>query len=240
MPRQPRTHVDGYPLHIVQRGHNRERCFFADSDFRFYLDRLYAAVQDAQCALHAFVLMPNHVHLLLTPSCASKVGAVMQSVGRHYVPYVNRRYERSGSIWESRYRSSLVVTDEHLLACYRYIELNPVRARIATTPGAYRWSSYRTNAWGRAQSGLTPHATYLDLGKDDSTRQREYRSLFETALDAGTLAVLRECVHRGRPTARFAGAGRGANTKTSESALQKEGLTLSLPKEGLTLSSKRV
>jgi putative transposase len=202
MARQPRTHVDGYPLHIVQRGHNRGRCFFADVDYQLYRDWLLAAVKDAECQLHAYVLMSNHVHLLITPTNAVRMPEVMESMGRHYVPYINRRYERSGSLWERRYHSSLITTDEYLLACYRYIELNPVRAGIAKSPDAYPWSSFRANAWGEAHPGLTPHTTYLELGRDEASRRIAYRSLFETQLREDVLMELRRSALRSRPTGR--------------------------------------
>src|SRR5262245_9644203 len=128
MPRRPRIHLDGLPLHIVQRGHNRGPCFFGEEDYRSYRHWLGEALVEADCELHAYVLMTNHVHLLVTPSKAEKLPKLLISLGRRYVQYVNRVYGRTGTLWESRYKSSLVQADRYLLACHRYVELNPVRA----------------------------------------------------------------------------------------------------------------
>ena len=134
MPRRPRIHLDGVPLHIVQRGHNREPCFFAEEDFGSYLHWLGEALGEAECALHAYVLMTNHVHLLLTPKKAITVPGLIISLGRRYVQYINRTYNRTGTLWDSRYKSSLVQAETYLLACQRYIELNPVRAAMVDDP----------------------------------------------------------------------------------------------------------
>jgi putative transposase len=146
MPRRPRVHLDGVPLHIVQRGHNREPCFFADDDYLSYLHWLGEALAETRSALHAYVLMTNHVHLLLTPKNAEAVPKLIISLGRRYVQYVNRTYRRTGTLWDSRYKSSLVQAETYLLSAQRYIELNPVRAAMVADPAHYRWTSYRTNA----------------------------------------------------------------------------------------------
>ena len=134
MPRRPRVVLPNVPLHLIQRGNNRQACFYADDDYRFYLEWLETYAREAGCAVHAYVLMTNHVHLLLTSSTAGGAGAMMKRLGQRYVQYVNRTYRRSGTLWEGRYRSSLVLEDDYLLACYRYIELNPVRAGIVEHP----------------------------------------------------------------------------------------------------------
>lgn len=128
MPRRSRIHLDGVPLHIAQRGHNREACFFAEDDYHAYLHWLGRALTQTESELHAYVLMTNHVHLLLTPPKAEAVPNLLISLGRGYVQYVNRSYRRTGTLWDSRYKSSLVQPETYLLACQRYIELNPVRA----------------------------------------------------------------------------------------------------------------
>ena len=142
----------------MQRGHNRAPCFFAEADYRAYLDWLDEAVRDVSCALHAYVLMTNHVHLLLTPQRADWVAKAMISLGRRYVQYINRTYRRTCTLWDSRYKSSTVQADRYLLTCQRYIELNPVRAGMVDDPVHYRWSSYRANALGNADRPLTRHA----------------------------------------------------------------------------------
>jgi len=129
MPRRPRIHLDGVPLHIVQRGHNREACFLAEEDYHAYLHWLKEALGEAQCALHSYALMTNHVHLLLTPRHADAVPRLIISIGRRCVQYINHTYRRTGTLWDSRYKSSLIHAESYLLACQRYIELNPVRAR---------------------------------------------------------------------------------------------------------------
>ena len=163
MPRRPRILLADHPLHIVQRGINREPCFFADEDYQCYLHWLEEAARDCGCAIHAYVLMTNHVHLLLTPAVSGAPVRLMQSLGRRYVQYANRQYRRSGSLWEGRYKSSVVQAENYLLACMRYIELNPVRAAMVIDPGDYRWSSYRANGLGQPDARVTPHALYLGL-----------------------------------------------------------------------------
>jgi REP element-mobilizing transposase RayT len=130
MPRRPRIHLDGVPLHIVQRGHNRQPCFFAEEDYHAYLHWLGEALRKQDCALHAYVLMTNHVHLLLTPKDAAAVPRLIIALGRRYVQYINTTYRRTGTLWDSRYKSSLVQADPYLLACQRYIELNPELHRV--------------------------------------------------------------------------------------------------------------
>ena len=157
MPRRPRVHLDDVPLHIVQRGHNRQPCFFAEEDYSSYRHWLGEALAEERCALHAYVLMTNHVHLLLTPRKAETVPNLIISLGRRYVQYVNRSYRRTGTLWDSRYKSSAVQAETYLLACHRYIELNPVRAAMVDDPARYRWTSYRANGLGQRDPLLTPH-----------------------------------------------------------------------------------
>lgn len=182
MPRKPRMYLAGVPCHVVQRGNNRDACFFTDEDYRFYLDVLGEACCRYQVELHAYVLMTNHVHLLLTPQAEAGVSRVMQSLGRRYVQYVNRTYRRCGTLWESRHKASLVDAEQYLLACYRYIELNPVVAGMVSHPGDYTWSSFSCNAWGRCDGLVKPHALYLGLGQDALSRQSCYRELFANHL----------------------------------------------------------
>jgi len=199
MPRKQRFFLAGLPAHIVQRGHNRAPVFFADQDRRHYLAWLGEALERWECALHAYVLMTNHVHLLLTPTHAEGISRIMQYMGRRYVPYVNRTYGRSGTLWEGRFKSSLIQTDTYLLACHRYIELNPVRAGIAATPQDYPWSSYHSNALGQDDPLLTPHDSYLELGRSADARREAYRSLFQEALAPAFVKQMRECLQTGTP-----------------------------------------
>ena len=205
MPRRPRIHLDGIPLHIVQRGHNREPCFFAEDDYASYLHWLGEALGEAECALHAYVLMTNHVHLLLTPKHAQAVPKLIISLGRRYVQYVNRSYRRTGTLWDSRYKSSSVQAETYLLACQRYIELNPVRAAMVEDPAHYRWTSYRANGLGQPDARVTPHALYRALGRNDKERQTNYRGLFRAQLDRAAIDDIRLAVNQSQPlgNARF-------------------------------------
>lgn len=199
MPRRPRVHLDGVPLHIVQRGHNRQPCFFSDADYRCYLRWLYDALEEADCVLHAFVLMTNHVHLLVTPTHADTVPKLLISLGRRYVQYINIRYRRTGTLWDSRYKSSLVQEERYFLACQRYIELNPVRAETSQDPAEYEWTSYRRYAFGETEAHLTPHPLYQALGADDTERQGNYRALFQTVLDRELIGTIRLAATQSQP-----------------------------------------
>ncbi len=199
MPRRPRILLDGLPLHIVQRGHNREPCFFAEADYHCYLRWLGEALVETGCGLHAYALMTNHVHLLLTPNVAAHVPTLLISLGRRYVQWINRRYGRTGTLWDSRYKSSLIEVDAYLLACQRYIELNPVRAGIVSDPALYRWTSYRTNAFGRDNVTVTAHAAYLALGASANERQSAYRALCRDGVDHELLDDIRPALNQNQP-----------------------------------------
>lgn len=198
MPRKPRFFIPDIPVHIVQRGNNKQPIFFAERDYRVYLDWLQDASVSWGCAIHAYVLMTNHVHLLTTPEDAEGISRMMQTVGRRYVQYVNRTYSRSGTLWEGRFKSSLVQQSAYLLACYRYIELNPIRAGMAAAED-YRWSSYRHNALGEADPLITGHGEYLTLGSTDQQRRRAYRELIASGLEDAVVTQLRGCVQTGTP-----------------------------------------
>ena len=202
MPRRPRLQLAEVPLHIVQRGINREPCFFAEEDYHCYLHWLEEAARDCRCAIHAYALMTNHVHLLLTPTVNGSPARLMQSLGRRYVQYINRFYRRTGSLWEGRYKSSIVQAETYLLACYRYIELNPVRADMVADPGQYRWSSYRANGLGLPDARLTPHPLYLAQGLGAMERTHAYRALFRPHLDAEAAVDIRQALQLGMPVGR--------------------------------------
>jgi putative transposase len=192
MPRMPRVVVPGLPLHVIQRGNNRQAIFFTDQDYdRFHTD-LRTASERFDCVIHAYVYMTNHVHLLVTPSARRGISRMMQSVGRRYVRYINDVYNRSGTLWEGRFKSALVDSDRYLLVCSRHIEMNPVRARMTDLPQDYRWSSYHHNAMGKADSMLSPHPLYQALGIGATERQAAYRGLFKEALGENDLQALRK------------------------------------------------
>ena len=191
MPRRARLSLPGIPWHIIQRGNNRAVCFYAEEDYRRYLDELTALASRFGCAVHAYALMTNHVHLLLTPAKADSAGLLMKHLGQRYVQYVNRSYRRSGTLWEGRFRSCLTQTEDYVLACYRYIELNPVRAGMVRHPRDYRWTSYHANADGRRDGLISPHGEYLRLGREEGARREAYRALFKAHMDADTVDRIR-------------------------------------------------
>jgi putative transposase len=199
MPRRPRVHLDGVPLHIVQRGRNRQACFLAEEDYHTYLHWLREALVQHQCRLHAYVLMTNHVHLLLTPKKAEAIPSLIIALGRRYVQYINQTHHRTGTLWDSRYKSSMIHADSYLLACQRYIELNPVRAGMVDDPAHYRWSSYRHHAMGQSADWLTPHPLYLALDTEAKRRQAAYRALFRSELDEEAISDIRLALNQNQP-----------------------------------------
>ncbi len=197
MPRHARIVLPGVPVHVIQRGNNRAACFVDDEDRRFYLHQTARLSRLAGCALHAYCLMTNHVHLLLTPDCAEGCARFFRRLSLVYAQYANRKYSRTGTLWEGRFRSCLVQSEIYLMACHRYIELNPVRAGMADDPAAYRWSSFRANALGTPDPCITPHAEFLRLGRDAAERHAVYRELFGSALDLALVQKIREATNSG-------------------------------------------
>jgi putative transposase len=195
MPRRARLTLPNIPLHLIQRGNNRQACFFADEDYHFYLDWLTEYADKTGCRVHAYILMTNHVHLLLSADKSDAPGALMKALGQRYVQYVNRTYRRSGTLWEGRFRSCLTQEETYLLACQRYIELNPVRAGMVEHPAEYRWSSYRANAQGEHDALLKPHSLYVSLGFDAAARQAAYRELFRYELEPGHVDEIRRATN---------------------------------------------
>lgn len=183
------------PVHIIQRGNDRHVCFVADEDYLRYLDWLEEFAGKTGCAVHAYALMTNHVHLLLTATTSDGIGQLMKALGQRYVQYFNRSYLRSGTLWEGRFRSCLLQDEAYLLACMRYVELNPVRAAMVDHPAEYRWSSYRVNAQGEASTLVKPHTLYDHLGPDPASRQAAYRELFRYQLDPGLVDEIRQATN---------------------------------------------
>lgn len=195
MPRRPRIVLPDVPLHVIQRGNNRQVCFFSDDDRRFYLDCLADYAAETGCAVHAYVLMDNHAHLLLTPRSAEGVGLMMKRLGQRYVQRFNRTQRRSGTLWEGRFRSCLVQQETYLLECYRYIELNPVRAGMVKQPAEHPWSSYHANALGTHDGLVVPHRLYLDLDRDAGRRRAAYRALVRRRLSPEVVDGLRRATN---------------------------------------------
>lgn len=209
MARQPRIIVPGQAMHIIQRGNNRQAIFFCDQDYRRYLETLEQAAEENACRIHAYVLMTNHVHLLVTPTTShgidktKGISQMMQGIGRSYVRYINAVYKRSGTLWEGRYKSALIDSESYLLACSRYIELNPVRASIVQQPEEYPWSSYHSNAGcagydkGKPDRLLTQHHVYKRLGNTQEQRASAYKQLFKAQLDNKLINTIRHNTEKG-------------------------------------------
>lgn len=198
MARQPRIDLAGITQHVIQRGNNRQPCFFTNDDRHYYLECLRSAAEKYGVSVHAYVLMSNHVHLLATGTEVGAVGRVMQSLGRRYVRYVNSNHQRTGTLWEGRYKSGLIDSSRYLLTCYRYIELNPVRAGMVSTPGDYSWSSYSHNALGASDDLITPHATYVSMGSSIERRCSTYRGLFKDAIEDDVIQAIRSHANQGK------------------------------------------
>lgn len=199
MPRKKRFYQPGVPVHVFQRGHNKEPVFFDDQDYLAYLRFLKAAADDLGCLIHAYVLMTNHVHLLVTPQAENDISLLFQNIGRHFVPYINKTYRRRGSLWEGRHKGHILESEAYFLVCMRYIEMNPVRAAMVDHPGQYRWSSYAANAHGIDNAVLQPHALYLSLSDTCEMRQAAYRAGFDIEAQPDELELIRACLHSGTP-----------------------------------------
>jgi putative transposase len=197
MPRLPRCAPPGIPQHIIQRGNDRQPCFDDPSDFAVYLSRLDESARRHCVDIHAWVLMTNHVHLLVTPHSRHGVSDMMQSLGRDYVSWFNHHHERTGTLWEGRFKSCLVDTEHYLFQCYRYIEMNPVRAGMVSHPADYWWSSFRCNALGRRSKIVVPHDVYLQLGKSMDERAAAYRQMFLQELSDRQLEEIRAAIKSG-------------------------------------------
>ena len=199
MPRKPRFYIPGVAAHIVQRGNCRQAVFFCDDDYIAYLKWLKEGALKHDCVIHAYVLMTNHVHVLLTPYSKDSISKTIQYIGRNYVTYVNHVYGKSGSLWEGRHKGCIVSSDDYFLRCMRYIELNPVRAGMVDTPEMYPWSSHRLNITGCASELITPHQLFLDLGCTDQVRAQIYRKLFHSSFEVEQLKEIRSAVQTGTP-----------------------------------------
>jgi putative transposase len=197
MARLPRLTAPGLPHHLIQRGNNRQSIFVDEADCVSYLRELAELADGHGLAIHAYVLMPNHVHLLATPAERETLPRVMQALGRRYVRRFNDRHGRTGTLWEGRYRSTLIEIDRYLLACMRYVEMNPVRAGLVNEPGHYRWSSHAHHVGLRVDPLITEHAVYWALGNTPFERQVAYRRLFEGGQEAGEVEAIRYATHRG-------------------------------------------
>ncbi|MEE9344886.1 MAG: transposase [Methylococcales bacterium] len=197
MARLPRYFVKDQAQHIIQRGNNRDSIFASDDDYRFYLDCLKDAGKRHELLIHAYVLMTNHVHILASPKTENSIPKTLQSVGRRYVQYFNGAYDRTGTLWEGRYKATVIDSDRYFLTCMRYIELNPVRAGMVEHTRDYPWSSYLANAYDEKNPLLTQHSQYRQLDANSTERQLAYRQLFRVAIETGDLEAIRESTNKG-------------------------------------------
>jgi len=211
--------IAGLPLHVVQRGINRQPCFFSHADYVVYLRFLQMSAMEFACSVHAYCLMTNHVHLLLTPAKADACARLMKKLGQCYVQHVNSNLKRTGTLWEGRFRSCMVRSDAYVLACYRYIELNPVRAGMVAAPAEYRWSSYCVNAEGVVDGLITPHAAYHALSTDAAKRRGAYKTLCQSAPPQRVVDEIRRATRRGA----VAGAVRRARGRPAKGQMRKMG-----------------
>ena len=197
MARLPRLIVPEYPMHLVVRGNDRQDIFRSEGDRVFFHRCLVEVTRRHQVEVHAYVLMSNHVHLLATGQALNSLAKVIQGMGRRYVSYFNYLHGRTGTLWEGRFHSSLVQEDRYFLACHRYIEMNPVRAKLVERPGEYRWSSFGFNRMGKADDLVTPHSVYLSLGSTEARRQGAYGYMFDKGL--ADEDSIRDALRRGVP-----------------------------------------
>jgi putative transposase len=195
--RLPRLTVPGYPHHIIQRGNNRQALFADRDDYLHLLEYLAEGGQKYDVAIHAYVLMSNHFHLLATPAHQTSLPSLMQALGRRYVRRFNDRHARSGTLWEGRYKAAVIESERYLIACMAYIELNPVRAGMVAQPGDYPWSSYAHQTGVRHDPLITPHSLYWALGNTPFSREAAYRSIVETGLPAEQVSSLTAATLRG-------------------------------------------
>lgn len=196
MARLPRFVLPGFPQHVIQRGNSRQQILFVEEDYWYLWEKIAAAANKFQCQVHAYVLMPNHFHLLLTPLEEESIRKLMQYVGRYYVQFFNARYDRTGTLWEGRYRATLVDPDQMLLPVSHYLESNPVRAGLVDHPSRYGWSSYGANATGTEDPLVTPHAVYQKLGRSLKARHNAYTKGAENPPDEALLARIRDATNK--------------------------------------------
>jgi len=199
MPRKPRFFLPSIPIHAIVRGNDRKVIFAEDADKAAYLEIAKESSQVNQVHIHAYVLMDNHVHWLISSPVTENLSKFMQYLGRRYVPYFNHKYGKTGTLWEGRFKASLIETDHYLMRCYQYIELNPVRAKMVTNPESYIWSSYRANALAEINPVVTPHELYSRLGKNGVEQAQAYRESCKEKLEEHFITDIRNAVQTGTP-----------------------------------------
>ena len=199
MPRRARMYIPGYAYHLVQRGNNRKACFFEEENYRVYLGYMSEVMPRYGISLHAYCLMTNHIHLLITPEHEDSISNLMKVVCSRYGQYINKKYSRTGTLWEGRHKSSAIDAESYLLKCYRYIELNPVAAKMVKRPDEYKWTSYHYHAWGDQNPLISANEFYMDLGQNKKQRCSKYRELFKEALSLEDIHAIRQMAHYSMP-----------------------------------------
>ena len=197
MARLPRLVVPHQAHHVIQRGNNRQAIFHDDEDYRAFLKWLRESARQFKVALHAYVLMPNHLHLLVTPTDEAGLGKMMQWVGRYYVPYFNHKYQRTGTLWQGRFRATVIDSERYFMTCSRYIELNPVRAELVSDPAAYSWSSCAHHTGRNSDPYITDHPLFWSLGNTPFEREAAYKALIEQALTVDDMQSLQDATYKG-------------------------------------------
>lgn len=199
MPRKPRFFIPDIPVHAIARGNNKESVFIDEDDKNKYLEYLLESSLRYEVSVHAYVLMDNHIHLLISCPIAENFSKFMQHIGRRYVPYFNRKYSKTGTLWEGRFKASLVDDERYLLTCYQYIELNPVRAFLVDEPCDYQWSSYHVNALGAESEIIKPHPIYLKIANTTQKRLLHYQDLLNQPQSEQIIKEVRSSVQTGTP-----------------------------------------
>src|SRR5579859_7002734 len=219
MPRPPRNFTPGFPVHLTHRGNARQAIFRRPADFGVYKHYLKEAIEHHGVSLNAYVLMTNHVHLMLTPRDATGISKALHSASRRYARYFNARYRRTGTLWEGRFHAAVIRSEHYLFACHRYIDLNPVRAGIVAHPEQYDWSSHRFYAHGVRDDLVTPYSIITQMSTDPVRRQAAYKALFEMAGDAKDYDAIRRATRSGRSIG-SAGRSRGRPRKNKSNLTQ--------------------
>jgi putative transposase len=199
MPRKPRFYLPNYPVHIVQRGHNKNNVFFEPEDYKVYLDWLQEGSEWYEVPIHAYALLPNEIHILASPGDKESASRMMQYQGRRYVPYVNSTYNKTGTIWQGRYKASLIDPETYLVNCMLYIESLPVREGLSKSPGPYKWSSYKANAQGKKNALITPHKAFKSLAKGDAKRMEKYSTMAKAGLSDEVITNIQDAWQTGTP-----------------------------------------
>jgi len=192
----PKYNLPGIPQHIVVRGKGARPCFNRDSDYQFYLESLKKSAAVFNCKLHAYVLMPDHVHMVVTPGAEFGISNMMQSLTRRYARYIKTTYHGTEPLWARSYKSSLIDSRNYLFACMCYVEVNPVRSRIVDVPSEYKWSSYQANAYNKEPGIVDHHAMYTELGRDNESRCEAYLRLFCSRIEVGSVHTIRNALHQ--------------------------------------------